>query len=118
MIPCRFIGIDGEEPDLVISFSCAREIYDQENDIILQGTRKYEHMLPEHERGALVSVGYGSDEINMLESIGLYGRNVIIKDGCVIEEPDCRNVSSEEWAFLKEFLKRVNCDNSFEVKIA
>ena len=118
MISCEFISIEDDEPDIVISFSCAKEIYDQEQDVIIQRTPKYEYALPEYERGAHVSVGYGSDEINVLKSIELSGRNVIIKGDRVIEERDCEKIDNDEWAYFKDALMKMNFDNSFELKIA
>lgn len=118
MIVCQFISVEDEEPDLIVSFSCAREVDDQDDDIMIHRTPKYETLMPEEERGAHVSVGYDSDEINVLETITIRGRTITVQGGAVSESRDCGRVDEKEWKRMIKVLREMNFDHCIRMDIA
>ncbi len=117
MIKCDFINIEDTEPDLIISFGCLGEAYDQKNDILIQRVPVYEAFLNEEERGALLSVGYSSDERNVLKLIEVDEKNktVLFKGGTVNEVRDCSRIDDATFQEMSSFFARLNFDNSFQI---
>ena len=120
MIKCDFINIEDTEPDLIISFGCMGKTYDQKDDILIQRVPVYETFLDKEERGALLSVGYSSDERNVLQSIEVDEKNktVLFKGGAVNEIRDCSRIDDVTFKEMSSFFARVNFDNSFQIKKA
>jgi hypothetical protein len=115
-IECRFITVEDEPPDLIVSYCCAQEIDDQENDIMILRTPDHELFLPKEERGAKLSVGYDSDSSEVLESVRIDGSEIEFKAGSIHERRDSSRIDAEEWRESIKMLRRMSSDNAFKLE--
>lgn len=115
MIECRFITVEDDPPDQIVSLSCAREVDDQENDIMILRTPPHEWFMPEEERGAMLSLGYADEPRALLEWVHVDGDVIEFKAGPIHEKRDCRRVDPEELQEALGLLRKMNRDNAFEI---
>ncbi len=97
MVECRFITVEDNPPELIVSLSCAREIHDQENDLLILRTPAYEPLRAEEERGAGLSVGYSDDRSARLEWVRVNGDTIAFNASPLYEERDCHRLDPDEW---------------------
>jgi hypothetical protein len=113
-----FITVEDEEPDLVVSFALAPHAA---HSITLLRTPKYESLLPDHERGAVVAAGvHGTEERELLVSISL---NVQGRQGTIVSshrtyELSLSEVPAEDLEGSISMLQRMNFDSRFVVNAA
>ncbi len=113
-----FISIEDEDPDLILSFAVWHPELDDSRSLILLRTPKHEVFLYEEERG--VNVSYESwldDEDDMLKEIEFGNDFVKIIANHHQFELDLGKVGKEEIEQAKAFVKRMNFDNRFEIRI-
>ena len=113
-----FISIEDDPPDLILSFAIAQPELDDIRSLILMRTPDYEFFLDETERGVKVSdEACLNDEDDMLKKIELGDDFVRIITRQHQFELNLRKVDKGEIKQAKTFLKRMNFDNCFEMKI-
>lgn len=117
-IECFFISVEDESPDQVIAFSCAREVWDQENDVMLHRTPRYEPVLPPEERGCRMSIGYDTDRSAMLEWVRVEGDVIELKAGELHARCDCSRVDLTEWQDMLQLLRAMSADGAFQLTVA
>jgi hypothetical protein len=110
--------IEEDEKDIVISFA----LDDDNGDIrslILHRTLFYEHIMPEEERGTMVSLEreYLEEEhLNTLEYIEFDKPVLRIKARLRSYEVDAHRLEPEELEELKKTLAHQNYDNRFKIE--
>ncbi len=113
-----FISIEDEPPDLILSFAIWQPDLQDIRSLILMRTPKYEFILDEAERGVKVSdEAWLDDEDDMLGKIDFGDNFVRIITNHHQFELDLRKVDKEDIEKAKIFLKRMNFDNCFEIRI-
>jgi hypothetical protein len=113
-----FISIEDEPPDLILSFAIWQPELDDIRSLILLRTPEYEFILDEAERGVKVSdEALADDEDDMLKEIVFSGYFVKIITNHRQFDLDLRKVDEEDTEQAKKFLKRMNFDNRFEIRI-
>ena len=113
-----FISIEDEPPDLILSFAIWQPELDDIRSLILMRTPEYEAFLYESERGVRVSdEAYLNEEDDMLKKIEFGDDLVRIITNHHQFELDLRKVDKEEIEQAKNFLKKMNFDNRFEIRI-
>ena len=114
-----FISIEDDPPDLILSFAIWQPELDDIRSLILLRTPEYEFILDETERGVKVSdEALLDDEDDMLKEIEFGDDFVRIITDHHQFELDPRKVDKEDIAQAKTFLKRMNFDNCFEIRVA
>ncbi len=114
-----FISIEDEPPDLILSFAIWQPELDDIRSLILLRTPEYEFILDENERGVKVSdETLLDDEDDMLKEIEFGDDFVRIITDHHQFELDLRKVDKEDIEQAKAFLKRMNFDNRFEIRVA
>ncbi len=111
----RFITIEDEEPDLVLSFALdhtERGI----KSLILQRTLKYEIFLPENERGVHVSMEGDEDyEYNLLESIKIEKSTITISASRKEYVLSIARIEEVQIKEMRKFIRKLNFDSNFLV---
>jgi len=113
-----FISIEDDPPDLILSFAISQPELDDIRSLILMRIPDYEFFLDETERGIKVSDdAWLNDEDDMLKKTELGDDFVRIITSQHQFELNLRKVDKGEIKQAKTFLKRMNFDNCFEMKI-
>ena len=111
----KFISIEDEEPDLMLSFA----LDDDEilvKSLILLRTPAFEILLPEHERGTKVSMeGDENLENNLLLEISISNDTVIISAVQKSYELDISRIEKSEVQEMLTLIEKLNFDSSFKV---
>ena len=116
----NFISLEETDKDIIISFA----IYNDETSIsslILHRTLFFEEMLPVEERGVHVtyeSDRYEQEDFNMLKSIKIYGKNVLIESTFRQYNINISKIEKEEINGMIEILNKQNYDNKFVLQSA
>ena len=113
-----FISIEDDPPDLILSFAIWQPELEDIRSLIFMRTPKYESLLDERERGVKVSDEAWLDDIDdLLKEIEFHNDSVRIITNQHQFELDLRKVDKEDIEQAKIFLKRMNFDNRFEMRI-
>jgi hypothetical protein len=113
-----FISIEDEPPDLILSFAIWQPDLEDIRSLILIRTPEYEFALNEAERGVNVSdEAWHDDEDDILEKIDFGDNFVKIITNHHQFELNLRKVDKEDIEQAKIFLKKMNFDNCFEIRI-
>jgi hypothetical protein len=113
-----FISIEDDPPDLILSFAIWQPELEDIRSLILLRTAEYEFILDETERGVKVSdEALLDDEDDMLKEIEFGDDFVRINTDHHQFDLDLRKVDKEDIEQAKSFLKRMNFDNRFEIRI-
>ena len=113
-----FISIEDQPPDLILSFAAWQPELEDIKSLILLRTPEYEFILDETERGVKVSdEALFDDEDDMLKEIEFNDDFVRIITDHHQFELDLKKVDEEDIEQAKTFLKRMNFDNRFEIRI-
>ena len=113
-----FISIGDDPPDLVLSFAIWQPELEDIRSLILLRTPEYEFILDETERGVKVSAeALSDDEDDMLIEIEFGDDLVRVITDHHQFDLDLRKVDKEDIEQAKAFLKRMNFDNRFEIRI-
>ena len=118
MEPVSFISIEDDPSDLILSFAIWQPELEDIRSLILMRTPKYEYILDEAERGVKVSdEAWLEDEDDMLQEIEFGDNFVRIVTNHHQFELDLRKVDKEDIEQAKIFLKKMDFDNCFEIRI-
>jgi hypothetical protein len=113
-----FISIEDELPDLILSFAIWQPELDDIRSLILLRTPEYEFILDETERGVKVSdEAFMDEEDDMLKEFEFSDDFVRIITDHHQFELDLRKIDKEDIEQAKIFLKKMNFDNRFEIRI-
>ena len=113
-----FISIEDDPPDLILSFAIWQPELEDIRSLILLRTPEYEFILDETERGVKVSdEALLDDEDDMLKEIEFGDDLVRIITDRHQFDLDLRKVDKEDIEQAKNFLKKMNFDNRFEIQI-
>ena len=113
-----FISIEDEPPDLILSFAIWQPELEDIRSLILLRTPEYEIILDETERGVKVSdEAFSDDEDDMLKEVEFGDDLVKIITDHHQFDLDLRKVDKEDIDQTKAFLKKMNFDNRFEIRI-
>ena len=113
-----FISIEDDPPDLILSFAIWQPELENIRSLILMRTPKYEFILDETERGVNVSdEAMVDDEDDMLKEIEFGDDFVRIITNHHQFDLDLRKIDEEDIGQAKTFLKRMNFDNRFEIRV-
>ena len=116
MKKARFISIEDEGPDLILSFAIEDDSLGVRS-LILMRTPKFESILVEHERGVKVSLeGQTTDkEDNMLVRVTLSSEDIEIIAKYGVYKVDLSKVDRNDLNSVHPFLQKMNFDNKFEI---
>jgi uncharacterized protein YlaN (UPF0358 family) len=113
----RFISIEDDDPDLLLSFALDNE----ETGIIsliLHRCPKYEVLLDTHERGVHVTMeGEEEYEDDLLESISFKDNLVRVKSQRNEYNVDTGRVDEDEIKEMLAMLQKMNFDSSFIIDV-
>ena len=111
----KFISIEDDDPDLVLSFALDDEGFAVKSLILLR-TPAFESLLPSHERGVDVSME-GDDEFedNLLKEIILTKDKVTVVALYKSYELDTSRVEKDELEEMLMFIEKLNFDSCFKV---
>jgi len=113
-----FISIEDEPPDLILSFAIWQPELEDIRSLILLRTPEYEFILDETERGVKVSdEALMDEEDDMLKEIEFSNDFVTIITEQHQFDLDLRKIDKEDIEQAKTFLKKMNYDNRFEIRI-
>jgi len=113
-----FISIEDDPPDLVLSFAIWQPELEAIRSLIFMRTPRYESILDETERGVKVSDEAWLDDIDdLLKVIEFHNDFVRIITHHHQFELDLSKVDIKDIRKAKKFLKKMNFDNRFEIKI-
>jgi len=113
-----FISIEDEPPDLILSFAIWQPELDDIRSLILLRTPEYEFILDETERGVKVSdEALMDEEDDMLKEFEFNDDLVRIITDHHQFDLDLRKIDKEDIEQAKIFLKKMNFDNRFEIRI-
>jgi hypothetical protein len=113
-----FISIEDEPPDLILSFAIWQPELEDIRSLILLRTPEYEFILDETERGVKVSdEALMDEEDDMLKEIEFSNDFVTIITEHHQYDLDLRKIDKEDIEQAKTFLKKMNYDNRFEIRI-
>ena len=113
-----FISIEDEPPDMILSFAIWQPEVEDIRSLILMRTPEYEIILDESERGVKVTdEALADDEDDMLKEIKFSDFFVKIITSHRQFDLDLIKVDEEEIEQAKNFLKKMNFDNRFEIRI-
>jgi hypothetical protein len=113
-----FISITDEPPDLILSFAIWQPELEDIRSLILLRTPEYEFILDETERGVKVSdEALMDEEDDMLKEIEFSNDFVTIITEQHQFDLDLRKIDKEDIEQAKTFLKKMNYDNRFEIRI-
>jgi hypothetical protein len=113
-----FISIEDEPPDLILSLAIWQPELEDIRSLILLRTPEYEFILDETERGVKISdEALMDEEDDMLKEIEFGDDLVKIITDRHQFDLDLRKVDKEDIEQAKSFLKRMNFDNRFEIRI-
>ena len=113
-----FISIEDDPPDLILSFAIWQPELEDIRSLIFMRTPKYESLLDERERGVKVSDEAWLDDIDdLLKEIEFHNDSVRIITNQHQFELDLRKVDRKDIKKAKKFLKNMNFDNRFKIKI-
>ena len=113
-----FINIEDDPPDLILSFAIWQPELEDIRSLILLRTPEYEFILDKTERGVKVSdEAFSDDEDDLLKEIE-FGDDLVrnITDHHQFDL-NLRKVDKEDIEQAKAFLKKMNFDNRFEIRI-
>jgi hypothetical protein len=113
-----FISIEDEPPDLILSFAIWQPELEDIRSLIFLRTPEYEFILDETERGVKVSdEALMDEEDDMLKEIEFSDDFVRIITDHHQFDLDLRKIDKEDIEQAKTFLKKMNFDNRFEIRI-
>jgi hypothetical protein len=113
-----FISIEDEPPDLILSFAIWQPELEDIKSLILLRTPEYEFILDETERGVKVSdEALMDEEDDMLKEFEFSDDFVRIITDHHQFDLDLRKIDKEDIEQAKIFLKKMNFDNRFEIRI-
>ena len=113
-----FISIEDEPPDLILSFAIWQPELEDIRSLILLRTPEYEFILDETERGVKVSdEALMDEEDDMLKEFEFSDDFVRIITDHHQFDLDLRKIDKEDIEQAKTFLKKMNYDNRFEIRI-
>ena len=113
-----FIRIEDEPPDLILSFAIWQPELEDIRSLIFLRTPEYEFILDETERGVKVSdEALMDEEDDMLKEIEFSDDFVRIITDHHQFDLDLRKIDKEDIEQAKIFLKKMNFDNRFEIRI-
>jgi hypothetical protein len=113
-----FISIEDEPPDLILSFAIWQPELEDIRSLIFLRTPEYEFILDETERGVKVSdEALMDEEDDMLKEIEFSDDFVRIITDHHQFDLDLRKIDKEDIEQAKIFLKKMNFDNRFEIRI-
>jgi hypothetical protein len=113
-----FISIEDEPPDLILSFAIWQPELEDIRSLILLRTPEYEFILDETERGVKVSdEALMDEEDDMLKEIEFSNDFMTIITEQHQFDLDLRKIDKEDIEQAKTFLKKMNYDNRFEIRI-
>jgi hypothetical protein len=113
-----FISIEDEPPDLILSFAIWQPELDDIRSLLLLRTPEYEFILDETERGVKFSdEALMDEEDDMLKEIEFSNDFVTIITEHHQFDLDLRKIDKEDIEQAKTFLKKMNYDNRFEIRI-
>jgi len=113
-----FISIEDDPPDLILSFAIWQPELEDIRSLILLRSPEYEFILDETERGVKVSdEAFSDDEDDMLKEIEFGDDLVRIITDRHQFDLDLRKVDKEDIEQAKVFIKKMNFDNRFEIRI-
>ena len=113
-----FISIEDDPPDLILSFAIWQPELEDIRSLILMRTPKYEFIFDETERGVKVSDEAWLDDVDdVLKEIEFRNDFVRIITNRHQFELDLRKLDKEDIEQAKKFLRKMNFDNRFEIRI-
>ena len=118
--PVEFISLEDDEKDIVVSFA----IPDKDTGVkslILHRTLFFEELLPDQERGVMVSFEgelFSEAAPNMLKSIELSDQKIEINAIYRSYVVDVSKISGKDMTDLKLLVKKQNYDHRFQIKNA
>jgi hypothetical protein len=113
-----FLNIEDDPPDLILSFAIWQPELEDIRSLILLRTPEYEFILDETERGVKVSdEAFPDSEDDMLKKIEFGDGLIRIITNHHLFDLDLRKVDKENIEQAKNFLKKMNFDNRFEIRI-
>ena len=113
-----FISIEDEPPDLILSFAIWQPELEDIRSLILLRTPEYEFILDETERGVKVSdEAFMDEEDDMLKEFEFSDDFVRIITDHHQFDLDLRKIDKEDIEQAKIFLKKMNFDYRFEIRI-
>jgi hypothetical protein len=114
----RFISIEDEHPDLILSFALDDEETGVKSLILLRST-PYEKLLAEEERGVHVAMeGEEEPEFDLLESISIEGDLLEVKTQNTEYKVDISSIEKQDILQMQEMLNRMNFDSKFTMYAA
>jgi hypothetical protein len=115
----RFISIEDEGTDLILSFALEDDAVGI-CSLILMRTPIFESLIPEEERGVQVSLeGQTTDEkCNLLIRATLSSKTIELVTQSGIFKVDLSKVDKKELSAVYPFLQKMNFDKKFEVNQA
>ena len=117
MEKARFISIEDDEPDLILSFALSCENIGIKS-LILMRTPIFEGLLPIEERGVQASLeGLWENDRNMLEVIDIGDSVVTISTAEGKCEIDISAIEQSDVTAMVEFTKRLNFDSCFKITV-
>ena len=115
----RFISIENESVDLVLSFALEDEALGIRS-LILMRTPKFEHLIPEEERGVWVSLEgqekYGENDMLVRAVLSSEAIEITTESGKY--RVDLSKIDEEDFNSVYPFLQKMNFDKKFEVSHA
>ncbi len=116
-----FLSCEQEDDWIVAFFVAADEDYNDGYSIILMRDKKFEYIIPEHEKGVTLSdeslPEATVDERIYLESVKLKGTVIEIISDTYHHRIDLRKVDPDEITEAIEIFKAMNFDNRFQLTI-
>ena len=113
-----FISIEDDPPDLILSFAIWQPELEDIRSLILLRTPEYEFILDEFERGVKVSdEAFSDDEDDLLKETEFSDNLVRIITNHYQLDLDLRKIDKEDIEQAKTFLKKMNFDNRFEIRV-
>ena len=116
----NFISLEETDKDLIVSFAIDNEKTGI-SSLTLHRTLFFEEILPVDERGVHVtyeSDHYEQEDFNMLKSIKISGKYVLIESTFRQYKVDVSKIEKEEINEMVEILNKQNYDNKFELQSA
>ncbi len=120
--PVAFISVESGDDQIVSFFVVKPDDPTDGRSLILMRSKKWEHLLPEWERGVTVSdeglSDEGEREGNFLERIRLGNSTAEIRSRDYRRQLDLKRVEKSEVRAAKKLLKKMNYDKRFKLEVA
>ena len=117
MIQCQFITTEDDETGLMVSLCCAKEVFDDQDDVFLHWDVYSVLLLPPEEQGVFCMVGYSEEKRCRVEKVNVTGRVVEVTGSLVRAQRDCRRIEDSDWLAMLAVLKKMRRNASFELQI-